>query len=228
MQRFGNVPSSFRSQSRQTAIRWPVIGPTSTPVITTMAQKPYPADLVEQFSLRDGARVTIRPIRAQDIDIERAFVRGLSAESRYFRFLHTMRELDEPTLARLTNIDYDREMALVAVVCENGLEMQVGVARYAVDGSSRSCEFAVAVADNWQGKGIGLRLMRKLMHAARERGLETMEGWVLHGNQAMLALAAALGFRPEPIPGDASTRRVVRDLRHSAAVTTAGINEGGA
>jgi len=190
-----------------------------------MTQRPYPAELIEQFSLRDGARVTIRPIRAQDIGIERNFVNGLSVESRYFRFLHTLRELDEPTLVRLTDIDYDHEMALIAVVCENSLEVQVGVARYVVGSSGRDCEFAVAIADNWQGKGIGMRLMVSLMRAARSRGLETMEGFVLHGNHGMLALAGALGFRTESVPGDASTRRVVRDLRQSATVTTAGISQ---
>lgn len=79
--------------------------------------------------------MAIRPIRAQDIGIERNFVNGLSVESRYFRFLHTLRELDEATLVRLTAIDYDRDMALIAVVCEGGVEVQVGVARYVVGSS---------------------------------------------------------------------------------------------
>ncbi|HYJ18020.1 MAG TPA: GNAT family N-acetyltransferase [Burkholderiales bacterium] len=193
-----------------------------------MAQKPYPAELVEKFKLRDGANVTIRPIRAQDIGIERTFVRDLSTESRYFRFLHTLRELDEQTLIRLTDIDYDHDMALVAVVCENDLEVQIGVARYVVGSSGKDCEFAVAIADSWQGKGIGMRLMVNLLRAARERGLEMVEGFVLYGNQAMFALAAALGFRIEPIGGDASTRRVVLDLRYPAAVTTAGTIQPGA
>lgn len=188
-----------------------------------MAQKPYPDELVEQFTLRDGARVTIRPIRAQDLEIERAFVRDLSVESRYFRFLHTLRELDEPTLIRLTDIDYEHEMALIAVVCDNGREVQVGVARYVVGSSGRDCEFAVVVADCWQGKGIAGRLMRKLMRAARDRGLEIMEGFVLHANRNMFALAEALGFRIESIPRDASLRRVVRDLSEPAPVPVPGI-----
>lgn len=187
-----------------------------------MPRKPYPAELVVHFTLSDGARVTIRPIRAADVEIERAFVRDLSAESRYFRFLHTLRELDEPTLVRLTDIDYDREMALIAVVCENRREVQVGVARYVTGSSGRDCEFAVVIADCWQGKGIGGQLMRNLMQAARERGLESMEGFVLHGNQGMLALAGALGFRAEFVPGDASVRRVIRDLRETAPVTSIG------
>jgi len=185
-----------------------------------MPQKPYPAELVEQFTLRDGARVTIRPIRAQDLEIERAFVRDMSVESRYFRFLHTLRQLDESTLIRFTDIDYDGQMALIAVVCENGFEVQVGVARYAVGSSGRDCEFAVAVADCWQGKGIAGRLMRQLMRAARDRGIETMEGFVHYGNHGMFALADALGFRTEPMPGDVSLRRVVRDLRESVPASS--------
>ena len=173
-----------------------------------MPQRPYPAELIEQFSLHDGARVTIRPIRARDIQIGRSFVNGLSVESRYFRFLHTLRELDEPTLVRLTDIDYDHEMALIAVVCENGREVQIGVARYVVGNSGLDCEFAVAVADHWHYNGIGMRLMISLMRAARSRGPEAMGGFVLHGNHGMLALASVLGFRNESVPGDASTRVV--------------------
>lgn len=187
-----------------------------------MPRKPYPAELVEHFALSDGARVTIRPIRAPDLEIERAFVRDLSVESRYLRFLHPVRELDEPTLVRFTDIDYDHEMALIAVICERGREVQIGVARYIVGDSGRDCEFAVVIADCWQGKGIGGRLMSKLMDAARERGIETMEGLVLHGNRGMLALADALGFRAESVAGDASVRRVVRNLREARPVTPVG------
>ena len=178
-----------------------------------MPQKPYPTELIEHFTLWDGARVNIRPIRPDDLEIERAFVHGLSPESRYFRFLHTLRELDELTLIRFTDIDYDSQMALIAVVCENGFEVEIGVARYVVGESTHDCEFAVAIADCWQGKSIARRLMRILIRAAHDRGLETMEGFVLHGNRNMFALATALGFRVESVPGDASIRRVVRDLR---------------
>lgn len=172
----------------------------------------YPHDLIRQLTLRDGTRVVIRPIRPEDREIEREFVQNLSDESRYFRFLNAIRELSERMLSRFTRIDYDSEMALIAVIQENGREVEIGVARYIVNPDGRSCEFAIVVADAWQHKGIGSRLMTQLMAAARDRGLESMEGLVLASNHKMLALMAALGFRIESAPGEPGLRRVVRIL----------------
>ena len=110
----------------------------------------YPAELVRHLILRDGARVVVRPIRPEDRQIERVFVQKLSDESKYFRFMSALRELNDAMLNRFTQIDYDQEMALIAVVCENALETQIGVARYIARARGTSCEFALAVADAWQ------------------------------------------------------------------------------
>lgn len=174
--------------------------------------RPYPLDLVSQVALRDGTRVVIRPIRPEDRQIEKDFVHNLSDETRYFRFLNAIRELNDRILTRLTQIDYDKEMALIAVVRENGREVEIGVARYIINPDGKSCEFAIVIADAWQHRGIGSRLMKNLIEAARKRGLEVMEGFVLSSNHKMLALMSALGFNAELAAGDPTLRRVSRRL----------------
>ena len=177
---------------------------------------PYPSELVRNLTLRDGTRVMMRPIRPEDRQIEREFVQKLSDESKYFRFMSALRELNETMLNRFTQIDYDRQMALIAVVCENGLETEIGVARYVVNANGTSCEFAVAVADAWQHRGVGSILILSLVEVARARGLQIMEGIVMAGNHKMLGLMDALGFSIRSEPGDASVKHVSKQLGASA------------
>jgi acetyltransferase len=172
----------------------------------------YPAELVQALTFRDGTRVIVRPIRPEDRQIEREFVLKLSDESRYFRFMSALRELNEAMLSRFTQIDYDREMALIAVICENGLETEIGVARYIINADGVSCEFAVAVADAWQHRGVGSKLILNLVEVARARKLQVMEGIVMAGNHKMLGLMSALGFSIRPEPGDAAVKHVAKQL----------------
>lgn len=162
-----------------------------------MAICPYPAQLVRHWQLADGTDITIRPIRPEDAELDQRFVRELSEESKYFRFMNTMHELSESMLVSLTQIDYSREMALIAVIQEQDREIALGVARYAVNPDGASCKFALVVADNVTGKGLGQKLMISLMEAARERGLKTIEGEVLKNNHNMLKLMNRLGFSTE-------------------------------
>ena len=177
-----------------------------------MAIHPYPHHLLRSLMLPEGVIVTLRAIRPEDAEIERAFVSALSDEARYFRFISALHELSERMLVRFTQIDYDREMALIAVVTLNGRETQIGVARYATNPDGESCEFAIVVADRWQGKGIATALMTALADAAREKGLLRMEGVVLHNNETMLKLMRKLGFGIEPHQDDPSLRRVMMPL----------------
>jgi len=180
-----------------------------------MAIHPYPVDLVKRVQLPDGVNLTIRPIRPEDAEIEREFVRRLSPRSRYFRFMQAVSELSQSMLVRFTQIDYDREMALIAVVeaeAEGGGELQVGVARYTVNPDQASCEFALTVADEWQGRGIGWQLMHELMDVARLRGIGRIQGEVLAENSPMLSLMERLDFSVRPHPDDAGLRCVVRRL----------------
>ncbi len=178
-----------------------------------MSIHPYPAHLVRTAQMPEGVNLTIRPIRPEDAEIEREFVRNLSPQSRYFRFMQAVSELTQAMLVRFTQIDYDREMALIAVKEEDdGSERQVAVARYTVNPDKDSCDFALTVADDWQGRGIGSRLMRELMDVARSRGLGLIEGEVLRENHNMLSLMERLEFSITPDPEDSGLRRVRKQL----------------
>jgi acetyltransferase len=178
-----------------------------------MAIHPYPTHLISHWQLPDGADVVIRPIRPEDAELEQAFVRGLSEEAKYFRFMDSLQELTQNMLVRFTQIDYDREMALVAVLEQDDQrELELGVCRYITNPDGASCEFALVVADEWQHKGIGHKLMSSLMEVALSRGLKVMEGEVLASNHAMLALVERLEFSISTSDEDISIKRVVKTL----------------
>lgn len=177
-----------------------------------MAIHPYPADLMTTWQSMAGETVTLRPIRPEDAEIEQAFVRGLSAESRHFRFMDALRELTPKMLARFTQIDYDREMALIATVERDGMEVELGVCRYVINPDGDSCEFAIAIADDQQGRGLGRYMMVQLIAAARARGLQRMIGHVRGSNHGMLSLCQSLGFVVTEDPGDAMMKRAMLTL----------------
>jgi len=177
-----------------------------------MAIYPYPTHLVSQWQLVDGTDIVIRPIRPEDADLVKRFVHDLSDESKYFRFMNSVQELTEEMLARLTQIDYSREMALVAVTQDQSPETELGVARYAINPDGLSCEFALVVANNIAGKGLGQRLMIALMEAARSKGLEVIEGEVLSHNHNMLKLMNRIGFSIKPHAEDTGIMQVSKRL----------------
>jgi acetyltransferase len=177
-----------------------------------MAIHPYPAHLESKWQLTDGTDIIIRPIRPEDAELEKDFVRGLSNDTKYFRFMETLQELTPTMLVRFTQIDYDREMALMAISEADGKEVELGIARYTTNPDAESCEFALVVSDKWQHKGLGHRLMTALMDVARARGLKRMEGEVLAANQAMLRLVSNLEFTISAHPDDDSVKRVTRIL----------------
>jgi acetyltransferase len=177
----------------------------------------YPSELVERWTLADGAVVEARPIRPEDAEMEQTFVRKLSDRSRYFRFMNSVRELTPSMLKRFTEIDYDRDMAFVVVRRGEEGDEEIAVARYVTNPDGRTCEFAVVVADAWQRKGLGRRLLETLIAVARSRGLEVMMGHVLATNDPMLALCARLGFRIGDHPQDATVRRATLPLSDTAA-----------
>ena len=177
-----------------------------------MAIMPYPTHMVRSATLNDGMKVTIRPVRPEDAEMQQEFVRTLSDESRYNRYMSSIKQLSQTMLVRFTQLDYDREMAL-AMTCEteNGEEQQA-VARFITDPDNEGCEFALEVADKWQGKGIGYILMNALFDAAREQGLTVMRGEVLAGNKGMLKLMHKLGFTVETHPEDRALTIVTKIL----------------
>ncbi len=177
-----------------------------------MAIYPYPTHLVTNWQLADGTEVAIRPIRPEDAVLTQEFVHNLSEESRYARFMNSVQELSESMLVRFTQIDYSREMALLAVTDEQDKEVELGVARFAINPDAESCEFALVVADSMHGKGLGSKLMIALMDAARSKGLKSMEGEVLKDNASMLKLMRRLGFSVETSTEDDGIKSVCKIL----------------
>lgn len=178
-----------------------------------MAIHPYPSHLISTWTVPDGTTVTIRPIKPEDAELEVEFVRGLSAETKYYRFMNTMRELPPAMVARLTQIDYDREMAFVATLMVEGVEKEIGVCRYAVNPDGESCEFAVVVADDWQHRGLARKLMGVLIETARSRGIQYMNGVFLANNERMLKFVQKLGFVLSNDPEDSSVKLGVLPLQ---------------
>jgi len=187
--------------------------PSTSPVpYSHMAIHPYPSHLVRQTYLSDGTPMVVRPIRPEDADIEQEFVRNLSAEARYFRFMRVIDELTPEMLVSFTQLDYSHEMAIIAVIREQGRQKQIGVARYVVNPDGKSCEFALTVSDEHRGQGIGSQLMDAMMEAARGHSVQVVEGEVLANNRRMLSLMQELGFSITTSSEDPSIRRVERWL----------------
>lgn len=164
--------------------------------------------------MNDGKQVTIRPIRPEDAEMEQEFVKNMSDESRYYRFMDTLRELTQTMLVRFTQIDYDREMAMIATIQneETGKDEQIGVARYVLNPDGESVEFALAVGDDWQKCGVGRRLMTAIIDCARSKGYRAVVGDVLSTNSKMFRLMTSLGFSIHPHPDDTAVKRVVKPL----------------
>jgi acetyltransferase len=175
-----------------------------------------PEEFDESFQPVIGAAVTIRPLRPDDSAIERDFVSGLSAETRYNRLLGGAVKISDEYIRRLTHLDWTREAAFAAITMLGERESIIGVARYVVDESGEDCEFALVLSDAWQGRGIGRRMLEKLMAIAARRGIKRMHCEVLSTNGSMLALVRKLGFHLEHHPQDATITRATRVLAEPA------------
>jgi len=160
-----------------------------------MAIHPYPSALEFPLELADGQQARIRAIRPEDAELERDFVHRLSEQSRFLRFMFGLQDLSPAMLSRFTQIDYDRELALIVVLrLPDGAEQQIGVARYITLPDEETCEFAIVVSDEWQGKGVARRLFQCLIDIARDRRIKVMTGITLRENTRMIDLSRSLGF----------------------------------
>ena len=178
----------------------------------TIARTADPAGYAESWPLLHAHSLTIRALQPEHADLEVRFGLALSAQSRYERFLGGGVKLTPELLARLLNVDFSRDAALIATVAFGGSETPVGVGRYARTAGDDTAEVAVTIADAWQGCGLGRLLLERVIDAARRNGVRRLTGDVLAANARMLALARRLGFRSEPHPEGATLRRIVKDL----------------
>jgi acetyltransferase len=167
-----------------------------------MSEVHVPTELIDVLWLRDGRRVLIRQVLPQDAELQQRLVRGLSIEARRHRFFAPIRELPREWLQRMTRVDHRLHVALIAEVFDGRQASAVAEVRYVV-GEREVVEFALCVADAWQGRGLGRRLLARLRTHAREAGLARLVGEVLATNQAMLALARRARFDLRRHPDDA-------------------------
>jgi acetyltransferase len=176
-----------------------------------MAIHPYPAHLCQQWQLADGAVITLRPARPEDAILEQEFVAGMSEESRRFRFMESQ-QISPSLIVRLNQVDYDREMALLVTIQDDGRERQIGSVRYSQAPDGEAVEFALAIDDAWQKIGLGRRLMQAIMDCARAKSYRTIVGDVLSDNAKMLRLMTSLGFAVLPHPDGYAMKRVVKAM----------------
>jgi acetyltransferase len=176
-----------------------------------------PEEYDESFQPIIGAPVTIRPLRPDDESIELEFVTGLSDASRYNRLLGGAIKISDEYIRRLTRIDWSHEAAFAAITMLGDRESIIGVARYVATDAGEDCEFALVLADAWQGRGIGRRMLEKLIAVAARRGIKRMHGDILSTNARMLSLVRKLGFNLRRLPEDATVTRATRELRSPAA-----------
>lgn len=175
---------------------WIELRPEGERGLTAIA--PYPADLVETWRTRAGETLEIRPIRPEDAEAHAGLMSRLTQEDIRYRFFSLLRELPPEQIARMTAIDYDREMAIIAV---RGLDT-VGVARLVQEPGGREAEFAVVVDPVMKGTGLGHHLMQRIIDWGRQKGLAAISGQILADNSRMLAFIKKLGFAVHRIPGE--------------------------
>jgi acetyltransferase len=179
------------------------------PAERRLAIRPYPKELEDEVALNDGRTLLLRPIRPEDEPMLVAAFRKASPEAVRLRFFAPIKELTHETAAGLTQIDYDREMALVLADHDQpGAAELYAVARFSTDPDQQKAEFAIAVRDDVTGRGLGTLLMRRLIDYARRRGIGEIFGLVLPENRAMLAICRALGFEESADPDDPAVRLV--------------------
>ncbi len=180
----------------------------------TIAIRSYAAGLGDVIRLANGEHVVIRPVLPRDIDMLRAFVRSLSDEARYFRFLTRLTELPEVMAERFTRIDYRSHVALIAEVHTEAGGVMIGEARYIVDEDAADvCEFAIAVADDWGSLGLARTMLGRLSTHAASSGIRRMTGDTLATNKSMIGLASRCGFKIAHKRQDGRLASLVKELQ---------------
>lgn len=189
---------------------------TSSPATPEGLRGRYPAELERVWQPSGGPPLLLRPLRADDLDRERAFIESLSAQTLYLRLQYSANSASERDLARLLDLDYYDRCAIAAIATAADEERIVGVSRYARIDATRSAECAIVVADAWQGRGLGSELMRALVTAAAERDIDCLEGTTLAENGRIAEWARRFGFAVRTQPNTGGLMLVQLDLRNLA------------
>jgi acetyltransferase len=195
------------------------VAPPTRPRDERLAIRPYPAELEQSIAVDGGRRLMLRPLRPEDEPQLQATFRKLSGESVRLRFFSTMKEVPHYMAARLTQIDYEREMALI--LCEPGAAGAseiYGVVRISADANNDRAEYAIVVRDDMAGHGIGTLLMHRIIAYAKDRGIRRLYGHVLAENAPMLDICRRLGFAIARSPDEVGVMLVSLDL--ATAVST--------
>jgi len=167
---------------------------TPVPQYSHLVISPYPKEYESSFKLADGRRVRLRPIRPEDEPMEEEMFQALSEQTKRFRFFQQIKTITHEMLVRFTHIDYDREIAIIAELTEDGKKRMAGVARLIADPYNETAEFAIVVADPWQQQGLGGKLTDYILDIARERGVERVIASFLSDNQIMMHVFKMRGF----------------------------------
>ncbi|MEK9181078.1 MAG: bifunctional acetate--CoA ligase family protein/GNAT family N-acetyltransferase [Patescibacteria group bacterium] len=156
---------------------------------------PYPKEYLEEFQLKSGQMVLLRPIRPEDEPMEAEMFKAFSEATQRFRFFGLINEVNHQLLIRYTQIDYDREIAIIAETDENGIKKMAGVVRLIADAYNETAEFAIVVADPWQNQGLGNKFTDYILQIAREKGIKKIYAYVLEDNRVMLQMFRKRGFK---------------------------------
>ena len=199
------------------------VQPAVEPAGRRLAICPYPTELEQNITLPDGQTLLLRPIRPEDEPAFQRFFASLPAEDIRLRFLHSMKLLPKTMAARLTQIDYDREMALVLAGGDEPQHVDLlGVVRISADPDNENAEFAIMLRSAKTGLGLGPMLLRRIIDYARGRGIRRIFGEVLHENRSMLALCKALGFKYRTDPDDPGVMAVSLQLQQDRSESAVG------
>jgi acetyltransferase len=163
---------------------------------------PYPMRYVSRWHLRDGTEVLLRPIKPEDEPLEHAMFTSLSEDTLRERFYQAIKTITHEMHARFCNIDYDREMAIVAEIRENGKRRIIGIGSYMIEANGKCCEFSVLVHDDFQGHGLASKLVDLIIGIADEKGMEEFFGYIELKNRKMVNLTAKLGMVAGRTPYD--------------------------
>ncbi|MBN2238362.1 MAG: bifunctional acetate--CoA ligase family protein/GNAT family N-acetyltransferase [Dehalococcoidales bacterium] len=178
------------------------VTPTGNYDYSHLMISPYPTKYIQPWICNDGREVILRPIRPEDEDLEKELIANLSPESSRYRFFQVIKDISHDMLSRFCNIDYDREMAIIAEYSQNGKRRNVGVGRLIMEFGGDTAEFAVLVADDFQGRGLGIKLLDVIIGIAQEKGLKSLYGIAINDNWRIIGLTRKMGFTNKKISED--------------------------